>query len=528
MSSVLIFVPAYKNVLTSTACLTTHQLTRTLWAKGVNSGFTCISAPDIEWVRAYALTLFYDVHKEYSHLLFVDDDMGFLPDLVLDMLTFGEPVVGALYRKKTTNVEWAVSGVDKPESRGPFLEVEGLGMGCFLIRRDAVANMVAAYPDLIDTRKNSINGLMREHGLTRLIDLFRCIQTDSGRVSEDFSFCRRWRQTGGKVWAATHHSVTHVGPHAYEGTYSEWVRGEIVARAAEQAKAPQASIEVDGKPVKTSPLRVKDCKRGKFQYNPNDTFIGRSLEAYGEYCDFEIDTMAAFLKPDSIVLDVGANIGTHTVALAKLVPQGKVFAFEPQKRLSNMLETNVFFNKLGNVFLSAAAVGNACGTSEIGDLPPDDREYNFGGQALWYDTDTKSKIDVVTIDSLKMERVDLIKIDVEGMEVAVIRGAAETISRCEPVLYIENHEDDSSKLASILDHVGYRAFWSAEPYFNPDNFLSNRKNIWADKWPNLGPSANLIALPKAATMPLDLPPFEGAHDNWRKALDRAQQRDAAE
>jgi FkbM family methyltransferase len=529
MSSVLIFVPAYKNVLTSTTFLTTHALSRTLMAKGINSGVSSISSPDVEWVRGYALSLFYDVLKEYTHLLFVDDDMGFQPEVVVDMVAFGEPVVGALYRKKITTVEWAVSGVEKPESRGPFLEVEGLGMGCFLIRRDAVTAMIEKFPDLIDTRKSSINDLMKKTGMNRLLDFFRCIQGETGKVSEDFSFCRRWRETGGKVWAVTHHKITHVGPHPFDGHYAEWVRGEIERRQAQGDKAAaEPAVEVtapDGKPANPSVLRTVEAKHGKFQYNPNDTFIGRSLEAYGEWCEFELDAIRHFVRPDSVILDVGANIGTHTVAFSRMAPQGKVFAFEPQKRLAAMLETNVFLNKLPNVFLSDAAVGNICGQTTIADLPPDHAEFNFGGLPLGAATPTGSAATVVTIDSLELDRVDLVKIDVEGMEAAVIRGAVETIKRCEPTLYLENNGDESSKVAEVLEAIGYRAFWSIGDYFNPHNHLGNAKNIWAS---DLVPSTNLIALPKWRVMPLDLVAFLGAPDNWRKALERAKRQQAAE
>lgn len=243
MSAILVAVPTYKNQLTATTFLTTHALSNLMHSKGIPIGVTAISSPDIEWVRNFFLTYWYDKQPQYSHLLFIDDDMGFLPDIVTDMLMFDEPVVGALYPKKTYPVQWAASGLESSESRGPFIEVEGLGCGCFLIRRDAITTMIEKMPQIVDDRVNAIgHDFMKKEGITRLIRAFNCIEDEKkGRVSEDISFCRRWRECGGKVWAATHHQMVHVGPHEYSQTYATWAAAEKAkvegARASEIAPA---------------------------------------------------------------------------------------------------------------------------------------------------------------------------------------------------------------------------------------------------------------------------------------------------
>ena len=245
MSAILVAVPTYKNQLTATTFLTTHALSNLMHSKGIPIGVTAISSPDIEWVRNFFLTYWYDKQPQYSHLLFIDDDMGFLPDIVTDMLMFDEPVVGALYPKKTYPVQWAASGLESSESRGPFIEVEGLGCGCFLIRRDAITTMIEKMPQIVDDRVNAIgHDFMKKEGITRLIRAFNCIEDEKkGRVSEDISFCRRWRECGGKVWAATHHQMVHVGPHEYSQTYATWA-------AAEKAKLAPMPAEGSGSPVK--------------------------------------------------------------------------------------------------------------------------------------------------------------------------------------------------------------------------------------------------------------------------------------
>src|ERR1700759_4504087 len=94
-------------------------------------------------------------------------------------------------------------------------------------------------------------------------------------------------------------------------------------------------------------LGVKRCRHGGFMFNRNDAYIGRSLDLYGEWCDFEIQLLSRFINPGDTVVDVGANIGTHTVAFANLVGAGGVVpAFEPQRRLFQMLSGNVALNAL--------------------------------------------------------------------------------------------------------------------------------------------------------------------------------------
>lgn len=528
MTSVLIAVPTYKNQLTSTTFLTTHALTNLMRSKGINGGVTAISSPDIEWVRNFFLTYWYDKQPQYSHLLMVDDDMGFMPDVVIDMLLFDEPVVGALYPKKTYPVQWAVSGLENPETRGPFLEVEGLGCGCFLIRRDAIATMIEKMPHIVDERVNAIgHEFMQKEGFNRLIRAFNCIEDEKkGRVSEDISFCRRVRECGMKVWAATHHKMVHVGPHEYAQTYSEWAAAESAKTADDRSKAISEAPILKENPV----LRGKPCKHGLMIYNPNDTFIGASLDAYGEWCEYEIDFLRKFIKPGDTVIDVGANIGTHAVAFSRMVGKGgKVFAFEPQPRIFKILEANIQLNKLGNVFFSDKAISSyeIIVPLHIEELPPDDVKFNFGAKSLFSDDLARMNgpaIEITAIDAFASDlSPSLIKIDVEGMEADVIQGAIETIARCKPILYVENNGDDSTYIARALDQIGYRAYWSIGPYFNPLNAFKNPRNIW----PMLGgPSANLIAVPNLEVdrwIPFvkdEMTLFIGPEDTWRKAIER--------
>jgi len=222
-TKIFMAIPAFGQMITATTFLTTHHLQQVLSSKGIGGGISTLSFPDIAELRSMYLTIFHDT-LDASHLLFIDADMGFHPDLVMDMLLLNEPVVGTIYRQRKEPVSWAGSGNGQPtaERRGNFMEVEGVGMGCTLIRRDAVQIMLEKMPEIVDTRLSlhPAGETLRAAGATRLIRAFEKLDIpDRGIVSEDLSFCMRWGQCGGKVWASIGHRISHVGQHDFSGRY---------------------------------------------------------------------------------------------------------------------------------------------------------------------------------------------------------------------------------------------------------------------------------------------------------------------
>src|SRR5437868_835956 len=96
------------------------------------------------------------------------------------------------------------------------------------------------------------------------------------------------------------------------------------------------------------PIRLKRCREGAMLYNTNDTYIGRALDTYGEISRGEVELFQHVVQPSTTAVEVGANIGVHTIVLARLVgPQGRVVAFEPQRIVFQMLCANVALNALG-------------------------------------------------------------------------------------------------------------------------------------------------------------------------------------
>jgi FkbM family methyltransferase len=198
------------------------------------------------------------------------------------------------------------------------------------------------------------------------------------------------------------------------------------------ARAPGASM-----------LAIRRCRHGTMMYLRQDVYIGRSFTEYGEYSEGEVDLFRQCLRPGDVALDIGANLGAHTLPMAQLVgPSGAVFAFEPQRILFQILCANVALNELPNVHALPVALGRAVGRTKVPALDYRGAS-NFGGVSLG--GAHGEDVPVLTLDQLEVSKIKLIKIDVEGMELDVLAGAKQTLARCRPILYVENDRADKAE-----------------------------------------------------------------------------------
>ena len=128
--------------------------------------------------------------------------------------------------------------------------------------------------------------------------------------------------------------------------------------------------------------RLKQCRNGMMLYNVHDIYIGRSLDEYGEFSEGEADLFRRLVRPGQLVVEVGANIGAHTLLLAQLAGcGGNVLAFEPQRILHQTLCANLALNSITNVHCFHAAVGGASGQIVVPALDYS-QDCNFGGLEL--------------------------------------------------------------------------------------------------------------------------------------------------
>jgi FkbM family methyltransferase len=247
-----------------------------------------------------------------------------------------------------------------------------------------------------------------------------------------------------------------------------------------------------------------DCRHGTLLFNRNDRYIGKSLELYGEFSEGEIELFRQIVQPGAVVVEVGANIGTHTLFFARHVGHaGAVIAFEPQRLVFQCLCANMALNSVTNVQCRQQAVGAAPGEIRVPTLDPS-REQNYGGLSLEGGPPLQAShqgesTPLVTIDSLNLARCALIKVDVEGMERAVLEGSAKTIARCVPLLYVENdRREKAAELVRTIDGFGYAMYWHVPPLFNPKNFRQNATNVFANTV-----SINMLCIHKSVSHNLE-------------------------
>ncbi len=242
------------------------------------------------------------------------------------------------------------------------------------------------------------------------------------------------------------------------------------------------------------------CRHGKMLYNEHDIYIGRSLQLYGEYSEGECEAFRQLVRPGWTVLELGANIGAHTVCIAKLVgPQGRVMAFEPQRIVFQTLCANIALNDLQNVDCLHQAVGKKSGTVIMPRMDYN-KEFNFAGISVGM-TSEGEVVSLTSVDELELKACHFIKMDIEGMEEEAIHGACETIRRFRPFLYLENdRKDKSDSLIRTINDLGYRMYWHVPPLFNPSNFAGNSENVFGRTI-----SRNMLCIHRSINQAVDCP-----------------------
>ena len=253
-------------------------------------------------------------------------------------------------------------------------------------------------------------------------------------------------------------------------------------------------------------MALKRCRHGTFAFNVHDTYVARSLDLYGEWCESEIALLTPLLARGDVVIDVGAHIGTHTLPFAHAVGlNGLVIAIEPQRLAHQTLSGNIALNALMNVRALLTAAGAKAGQTTIAQLDPRVAQ-NFGG--LPTGRGPGEPIGVVAIDSFGLVKCRLIKVDAEGAEPDVIAGARETIARCRPLLFLEaNTPDRARAVLEAVEARGYLAYWQMAAYFNPDNFFGVTDNFFGEE-----ADVNVLCTPSESKFVPDLEPAQKTDD----------------
>lgn len=234
---------------------------------------------------------------------------------------------------------------------------------------------------------------------------------------------------------------------------------------------------------------------GPFLVNRHDRHQPEALLRTGRpHIDAEIQTLLQlthYMRPDSIVVDAGANIGLISVPLANQLSSGggTVHAFEPQRFNYYMLAGNAAMSGLVNLQCHRLALGDDAGMIQVPCLNPYDTQ-DFGMVSL---TDSWSgheqdAVAVITLDSMALPHLDLLKIDVEKMELVVLKGAQQSITNLRPLIWIEIWPAQYESVVPWLKACDYSLF-----VFDALNFLA-------------------VPAEKIAAIPINMPSFDG-HTN---------------
>jgi FkbM family methyltransferase len=262
--------------------------------------------------------------------------------------------------------------------------------------------------------------------------------------------------------------------------------------------------------------RGRQTRHGLMLYNPND-FLGKTLDEYGEWGFSELDLLKQLIKPGFLILDVGANIGTHTLSFAGMTGEtGLVYAFEPQRLLFEFLSANIIINNYLNVFPMMAGVSDTNGEIIVPVVNP-----NMNANAGGYNIEGHTSGDLVrllTIDSLNLNRCNLIKVDVEGMERKVLLGARQTITRYRPFLFVENNvPENSAALIDLILEMKYKVWWFFTEYLN----RTDLNGVPFKPGEGFKPDFNLICLPEELNINVTgFAEVLGADDTGEKAFYR--------
>lgn len=206
----------------------------------------------------------------------------------------------------------------------------------------------------------------------------------------------------------------------------------------------------------------KNTKGGQMYLNTNDQYISSELLHTGTWESYLYNVFNKCIKKGDCVIDVGANIGSHSLIFSDLVgSKGSVHCFEPLEEIFFQLKLNLILNKKNNCIIYRAGVSDSIDTIQINTLNLEISD-NFGAKQLnvtdkYEQNDesnlfSKDRIQLVTIDSLNISP-NFIKIDAEYLEDKVLLGSINTIKTHKPIILIEIHQTDFEKLLNIITNI---------------------------------------------------------------------------
>jgi hypothetical protein len=153
-------------------------------------------------------------NTQATHFMFIDADIRFQPESILQMLAYDKEVIGGLYPKKALPVSYVINLKPQTKIQGDIFTVDTMGTGFLMFKREVYEQLIAAHPE---TKYVDDVGLGKQYE-PMMYSIFDCKIDEKGHyLSEDWLFCRRWSALNGDIWAHSKVLLNHVGHYEYAG-----------------------------------------------------------------------------------------------------------------------------------------------------------------------------------------------------------------------------------------------------------------------------------------------------------------------
>ncbi len=219
-------------------------------------------------------------------------------------------------------------------------------------------------------------------------------------------------------------------------------------------------------------MRSVKGRWGEVWFIGKDEYVGKSLFNYGEYNPDETEMIISLAGiKNGLCLDIGANFGVMAQALE--ATGFTVIAFEPQPDVYAVLKKNV------RGVCHNVGLGSEAGIAKMPKILTGSRA-NYGGMGIGFKSELGTiDVKVATLDSLDLDNVGFMKIDVEGFEEKVLIGGRKTILRDKPIMYIEDDREAlSASLRKYIVGLGYSIEEHKPLLYRENNFFGKKKNVW--------------------------------------------------
>jgi hypothetical protein len=269
IATIDIATPSYRSQFSAQYVHSLFGVVAKAASRKIHLTYSNFDGAEIVTARNYMISNFYYNKPHCTHLLFIDDDMGFDSRLIFQMIDLKQDVVGVIYPKRSVDLRKLHAAKDLPFEQAyakamdfigipravrarksvsisaqvsgqgavaqpkvvqskldvqPFMEVESCGTGIMLISRACIDKMIKDCPDIVDTVRFKRHPFIAKDFKDKFLTPFNVIITGNRSMSEDISFCYRWTEKcGGKIFAAATSQIKHVGQQIVEGRYSDSV-----------------------------------------------------------------------------------------------------------------------------------------------------------------------------------------------------------------------------------------------------------------------------------------------------------------